>query len=102
MGSGSVLSAGVPVEGLEPTLTCVKQILSLSRLPFRHTGLTYRQRLTGLELATFRSSSRLDGTECQIARTCNAGCLVINQIATMRGPMCETRKRGCRSRPSCF
>jgi hypothetical protein len=29
---------GVPVEGLEPPLTCVKQILSLSRLPFRHTG----------------------------------------------------------------
>ena len=28
----------VPVEGLEPPLTCVKQILSLSRLPFRHTG----------------------------------------------------------------
>jgi hypothetical protein len=26
------------VEGLEPPLTCVKQILSLSRLPFRHTG----------------------------------------------------------------
>lgn len=28
----------MPVEGLEPPLTCVKQILSLSRLPFRHTG----------------------------------------------------------------
>lgn len=28
----------VPAVGLEPTLTCVKQILSLSRLPFRHAG----------------------------------------------------------------
>ena len=28
----------VPVEGLEPPLPCGKQILSLSRLPFRHTG----------------------------------------------------------------
>ena len=27
------------MEGLEPPLTCVKQILSLSRLPFRHTGV---------------------------------------------------------------
>ena len=30
--------AVVPVEGLEPPLPCGKQILSLSRLPFRHTG----------------------------------------------------------------
>ena len=35
----------VPVEGLEPPLTCVKQILSLSRLPFRHTGIFDNQRL---------------------------------------------------------
>ena len=34
----SEVKRGVPVEGLEPPLTCVKQILSLSRLPFRHTG----------------------------------------------------------------
>ncbi len=28
----------VPVEGLEPPLPCENQILSLARLPFRHTG----------------------------------------------------------------
>ena len=28
----------VPVEGLEPPLPCENQILSLERLPFRHTG----------------------------------------------------------------
>ncbi len=28
----------VPVVGLEPTRPCGQQILSLSRLPFRHTG----------------------------------------------------------------
>lgn len=28
----------VPKEGLEPTLPCEKEILSLSRLPFRHFG----------------------------------------------------------------
>ena len=33
----------VPVEGLEPPLPCGKQILSLSRLPFRHIG-TGRQK----------------------------------------------------------
>ncbi len=41
----SEVENGVPVEGLEPPLTCVKQILSLSRLPFRHTGLIDNQRL---------------------------------------------------------
>jgi hypothetical protein len=29
----------VPLEGLEPPLPCEKQILSLSRLPFRHKGI---------------------------------------------------------------
>lgn len=28
----------VPGEGLEPSHTCVRQILSLLRLPFRHPG----------------------------------------------------------------
>ena len=28
----------MPVAGLEPALCCHKQILSLPRLPFRHTG----------------------------------------------------------------
>ncbi len=28
----------MPVVGLEPTRPCGQQILSLSRLPFRHTG----------------------------------------------------------------
>ena len=28
----------MPVAGLEPALRCHKQILSLPRLPFRHTG----------------------------------------------------------------
>ena len=32
------LKALVPVVGVEPTLPCGKQILSLPRLPFRHTG----------------------------------------------------------------
>ncbi len=29
----------MPVVGLEPTRPCGQQILSLSRLPFRHTGI---------------------------------------------------------------
>ena len=30
----------VPAVGLEPTRSCLQQILSLPRLPFRHAGLT--------------------------------------------------------------
>ena len=30
----------VPEEGLEPSRTCVRQILSLLRLPLRHSGKT--------------------------------------------------------------
>ena len=33
----------MPVAGLEPALCCHKQILSLPRLPFRHTGLLLSQ-----------------------------------------------------------
>ena len=29
----------VPAVGLEPTRSCLQQILSLPRLPFRHIGL---------------------------------------------------------------
>ena len=29
----------VPAVGLEPTRSCLQQILSLPRLPFRHAGL---------------------------------------------------------------
>jgi hypothetical protein len=52
---------GVPVEGLEPTLTCVKQILSLSRLPFRHTGLAANQRLA--ELTPIPSTGMFHGND---------------------------------------
>ncbi len=32
----------MPAVGLEPTRGCPQQILSLPRLPFRHTGLRYQ------------------------------------------------------------
>ena len=37
----------VPEEGLEPSHTRVRQILSLLRLPFRHSG--YMERAKGIE-----------------------------------------------------
>ncbi len=40
----------VPLEGLEPPLPCEKQILSLSRLPFRHKG-NFGMGLYGIDLA---------------------------------------------------
>ncbi len=38
----------VPEEGLEPSHTHVRQILSLLRLPFRHSGKEM-ERVTGIE-----------------------------------------------------
>ena len=33
----------MPVAGLEPARCCQQQILSLPRLPFRHTGMLFSQ-----------------------------------------------------------
>ena len=39
----------VPEEGLEPSHTHVRQILSLLRLPFRHSGREQMERAKGIE-----------------------------------------------------
>ena len=39
----------VPGEGLEPSHTRVRQILSLLRLPFRHPGVKIMERAKGIE-----------------------------------------------------
>ena len=39
----------VPEEGLEPSHTHVRQILSLLRLPFRHSGKKQMERAKGIE-----------------------------------------------------
>ena len=48
----------MPVVGIEPTLTCVKQILSLPRLPFRHTGAN--RQFSRLAPGSGLQTSRLD------------------------------------------
>ena len=53
----------VPEEGLEPSRTHVQQILSLSRLPLRHSGqetkTVYHNRLSGTTGKLARSFSPL-------------------------------------------
>ena len=43
------ISKMVPEEGLEPSHTHVRQILSLLRLPFRHSGKKQMERAKGIE-----------------------------------------------------
>ena len=37
IGVGKMIKHNMQVVGLEPTCSCLRQILSLLRLPFRHT-----------------------------------------------------------------
>ena len=46
---GKISRKVVPEEGLEPSHTHVRQILSLLRLPFRHSGRKKMERAKGIE-----------------------------------------------------
>ena len=46
---GKISRKVVPEEGLEPSHTHVRQILSLLRLPFRHSGKKQMERAKGIE-----------------------------------------------------
>ena len=52
--------AFVPVVGLEPTRTRIQQILSLPRLPFRHTGVVGNK----TSIAYFRKNCKAGAGVC--------------------------------------